>query len=182
VLEEALAWADGVLVGAATLRAHGTTCLIRQPQLLAQRQAEGRPPQPTAVVVSRHGQLDPALPFFSQPLQRWLLAPAEVVAAADHGFADRLPLVCWPQALTQLAQAGLRRLVLLGGAQLASQLLAAELVQELQLTLVPQLLGGAQLWWPATAPWPPAGAHGWELLEHRPLGDSELLLRYRRSS
>ena len=30
VLEEVLAWADGCLIGARTLRVHGTTCLILQ--------------------------------------------------------------------------------------------------------------------------------------------------------
>ena len=70
VLEEALAWADACLIGARTLRLHGSTCLVRQPDLLEQRSRQGRPPQPAAVVVSRSGSLDPSLCFFSQPLQR----------------------------------------------------------------------------------------------------------------
>ena len=73
VLEEALAWADAVLIGARTLRLHGSTCLIHRPELLEQRRRAGRSPQPMAIVVSRSGQLDPALPFFRQPLRRGLL-------------------------------------------------------------------------------------------------------------
>lgn len=75
MLEEALAWADGCLIGARTLRLHGNTCLIRRPELLEQRRRAGRSPQPIAIVVSRSGQLDPALPFFGQPLRRGLLWP-----------------------------------------------------------------------------------------------------------
>ena len=37
VLEEALAWADGCLIGAETLRLHGSTCIIHGADLLADR-------------------------------------------------------------------------------------------------------------------------------------------------
>ena len=42
-LEEALAWADGTLIGAETVRRHGSTCLIHGPDLLAQLQASEAP-------------------------------------------------------------------------------------------------------------------------------------------
>lgn len=174
VLEESLAWADGALIGARTLRLHGTTCLIHRPDLLDQRRAEGRIDQPVALVVSRGGGLDPALPFFHQPLRRWLLAPE---GTHDAGFARSLPLEPWPRLLARLAELGLERLVLLGGAQLAASLLAQNLVEELQLTLCPRLLGGSHLWLPSGVALPPAD---WQWIESRPLGGGELLLRYRR--
>ena len=89
VLEASLAWADGCLIGARTLRVHGTTCLIREPGLLARRATQGRSPQPLAVVVSRSGHLAPTLPFFSQPLRRWLLqaaGPAPLLLPVPPGF------------------------------------------------------------------------------------------------
>jgi 5-amino-6-(5-phosphoribosylamino)uracil reductase len=180
VLEEALAWADGALIGGRTLRLHGTTCQIRAEDLLEQRRLQGRAPQPTALVVSRTGQFDPALRFFQQPLPRALLAPPPVLAAGvPPGFSAAWPLGPWPQALAALAAAGLQRLVLLGGAELAGALLQAELVQELQLTLCPQLLGGAHNWLPAAAVLAP---NRWQLLEQRELAGQELLLRYGRLS
>jgi len=178
-LEEALAWADGCLIGGRTLRLHGCTCLIREPGLLALRQRQGRPPQPAAVVVSRSGRFEPQLRFFAQPLQRWLLLPPPVPLQAPAGFAAVQPLDAWPAALAALAAAGLRRLVLLGGAELAASLLALQLVDQLQLTLCPQLLGGVHSWLPAGVAVP---AQGWQLLEQRPLGGDELLLRYGRRS
>ncbi len=176
-LEEALAWADACLIGARTLRLHGCTCLIRRPELLEQRRRDGRPEQPLAVVVSRSGRLDPALPFFSQPLRRGLLAPPLQPGTPAPGFESRWSLGSWPGALAALAASGLDRIVLLGGAQLAGSLLALDLVSDLQLTLCPLLLGGPHTWSPAGVALP-AGA--WELREQRPLGDGELLLRYRR--
>jgi 5-amino-6-(5-phosphoribosylamino)uracil reductase len=181
-LEEALAWADAVLVGAETLRLHGSTCLIHQSDLLEGRTAAGRQPQPVAVAVSRSGRFPPHLPFFRQPLERWLLAPPASPAATGPvlaGFRRRLSLESWGVALAGLAAAGLEHLVVLGGAVLAADLLAADRVQELQLTLCPRLLGGQHTWLPGAGPLPGAGA--WRLLESRSLGGDELLLRYGRA-
>jgi rhamnosyl/mannosyltransferase len=85
-LEEALAWADGCLIGAETLRCHGSTCLIRAPHLLAQRAASGRAEQPVAVVVSRSNDISPILHFWRQPLQRWLLARADAVIVTSPPY------------------------------------------------------------------------------------------------
>jgi 5-amino-6-(5-phosphoribosylamino)uracil reductase len=176
VLEEALAWADGCLIGAETLRRHGTTCLIHAPQLLAQRAAAGRGDQPVAVVVSRSAAIPAELPFWRQPLQRWLLAPAGAPEALT--FDRRLSLDGgWPSALEALADRGLERLVVLGGAALAGSLLTAGWIDELQLTLCPRLLGGPHSWVPLQAA---LKAGAWRLEEHRRLEGDELLLRYRR--
>jgi len=178
VLEEALAWADGVLIGAETLRRHGSTCLIHQPDLLARRRSQGRQPQPHALVLSRTGLLPAELPFWRQPLQRWWLRPLDVGTSEAAGrFHRQLPFESLQRLRQQLAALGLARLVLLGGADLASQWLAAGLVDELQLTLCPLLLGGAHCWCPADS-LPAQGR--WRLLEQRPLEGDELLLRYGR--
>ncbi len=181
VLEEALAWADAALVGAETLRRHGSTCLIHRPSLLEARRRQGRSLQPIAIAVSRSGRLPAALPFFSQPLVRWLLQPAsEPPAEPVVGFERHLPLRSWGQALEALGGLGLRRLVVLGGAQLVSSLAAEDLLDELQLTVCPRLLGGSHGWLPAEARVAPRARAGWRLVEHRALPGDELLLRWRR--
>ena len=198
VLEESLAWADACLIGAETLRRHGTTCLIRDADLLRQRQ--GRTPQPLAIAVSRGRSLPGDLRFFQQPLRRWLLtlaasggidapgAAAGVSRQLDCGQAESSPsgFEChlhgrdWTEALTALATAGLERVVVLGGATLAGSLVAEGLLDELQLSLCPVLLGGPHGWLPAAVvpgqqPW------RWQLGEQRLLESGELLLRYRRA-
>ncbi len=181
VLEEALAWADAALVGAETLRRHGSTCLIHRPALVEDRRCQGRSPQPIAIAVSRSGRLPAALPFFHQPLQRWLLQAAPLPPAAPAaGFERRLPLQGWGQALEALEGLGQRRIVVLGGAQLAASLAAEDLLDELQLTVCPRLLGGAHGWLPAEARVAPQARAGWRLVEHRALPGDELLLRWRR--
>ena len=179
-LEHALAWGDACLIGAGTLRAHQCTCLIRNPQLLEQRRREGRTEQPVAVVVSRSPDFPQDWLFFRQPLQRLLLSPAPVEA----GFERWIPLgESWPQRLAALGSAGMQRLVLLGGASLAADLLAADCVDALQLTLVPQILGGANNWLPSNCPSLPEGltqSEAWGVEGAEPLGGGEWLLRYRR--
>ena len=209
VLEEALAWADGALIGAETLRRHGTTCLIHGRDLLQSRQQRGLAPQPHALVVSRSGRLPAELPFFRQPLQRWLLlassselspgAPAAAVAALgqdgagvvmeldhfDHpasagGFERLLPLPDWDRGLRALAAAGLQRLVVLGGAALAGSLLAEDRLDALQLTVAPLLLGGPHTWLAPQWPLPVDLRRGWSLQEQRLLEGGEVMLSYRR--
>ena len=179
-LEQALAWADACLIGAGTLRAHRCTCLIRNPELLKQRRQEGRPEQPTAVVVSRSPDFSQDWLFFRQPLHRWLLAPAPVEA----GFERWIPLAeSWPQRLEALGSAGIQRLVLLGGANLAADLLAADCVDALQLTLVPRLLGGGNTWLPSACSDLPEALtqpEAWDAELAEPLGGGEWLLHYRR--
>lgn len=242
VLEEALAWSDGALLGAETLRRHGSTCLIHAPDLLERRIQRGLATQPLALVASRSGRLPAGLPFFSQPVERWLLlqkAPAEepptepllappvectgavpgalgprgsaeampevawqkgeallsgdaaplgagnsVARPAVHpaGFARVLSMEGWEMALRQLASTGLQRLVVLGGAALAASLLAEDLLDELQLTFCPQLLGGAYTWLGPTALVPAPARGGWRLLEQRRLEGDELMLRYGRAA
>lgn len=178
-LEEALCWADAVVLGAQTLRLHGTSCLIHAPDLLQQRHQKGFPPQPKVIVWSRGGEISPELPFFRQPLERWLLraAPGDLSPDAEvPGFSRILPFHTWTETLEQLV--GLQRVVALGGAQLVASLMAAAVVDEIQLTLCPTLLGGSHLWLPAQATGD--GSVRWALLEHRALAGGELLLHYER--
>jgi 5-amino-6-(5-phosphoribosylamino)uracil reductase len=75
-----------------------------------------------------------------------------------------------------LAAEGVKNLLLLGGAELTASLMAAGVVDELQLTLCPLLLGGKQHWLPPNFELP---TQSWQLLETRELGASELLVRYK---
>ena len=182
VLEQALAWADAVLIGAGTLRAHRCTCVIHEPQLLAQREQEGRPLQPTALVVSRHPDFGLEWPFFQQALERQLLTPDRI--SVDGFSAIHRLQPSWETTLVELAALGFHRLVLLGGAGLCASLLEADQVDELQLTLSPCLLGGRFSWIPSegcSMPLALSQPDAWTLLSADRLSGNELLVRYGRS-
>ena len=186
-LEQQVALVDGVLLGAGTLRAYGTTLRVVQPELLAQRQQHGKTPQPVQIVCSRSGVIDPQLPFFRQPVPRWLLTTAAGARQWQDGEAFERLLVVetatgdidWRSAFCQLWASGCHRLAVLGGGTLVASLLEANLLDEFWLTVCPLLLGGAK------APTPIDGtglmadlAPHLELLEVTAIGD-EVFLHYK---
>ena len=188
VLEQALAWADGCLMGAGTLRAHHCTCLIRESGLLEERAKAQRSLQPTACVVNRSATptFPEEWPFFQQPLERWLLHGERAAApsATPAGFSQGLAMgTTWQETLDQLAAQGMQRLVLLGGASLVASCLRDDAVDELQLTLTPRVVGGAHSWVPFDAAGLPpalASSDAWSLEGTERLQDDELVVRYRR--
>ena len=186
-LEESLAWADGALIGGGTLRAHRTTCLIHSKKLLDKRQLEGRPKQPIAVVVSSQKGFSNNWPFFYQPIERWLLSREEpsINCPNSENYARKFKLdEDWSTTLQKLQKAGLSRLVLLGGAYLIGSFLEDDLIDELQLTLIPKILGGDHGWVPKGIKNLPSklwASNAWHLKENKCLGENELLLRYLRN-
>ena len=181
VLEEALTKTDAVLIGAGTLRAHRCTCLIRDPVLVQQRLDQGRSAQPHAVLVSNESAFPEDWPFFRQPLSRWLIAP---IPPQSRGFDRWIPAVeGWPSRLAALHEEGVLNLTLLGGAQLAADLLQQDCVDALQLTMTPRLLGGDKTWVPTTGSYLPdclGSPNAWSCASVEILEDQEVLLRYER--
>lgn len=147
------AHADAILVGAGTARAEGYRAVDLAPWQSAVRAAEGMGGHPALVIVSRRLDVDPAV---ARPV-RGPGGPVLVItterAAADRGRrlreagvevvglgADDVDLARLPG---ELADRGLRRVVCEGGPQLHRDLLAADLVDELSLTLAPRVVGGS---------------------------------------
>lgn len=152
-LEQQISLADGVLFGAATLRSYGTTMSVSDPILLNQRRKRSQPPQPIQIVVSASGNLDPQLRFFQQPVPRWLLtvpsgakswrsqAGFERILVISH-TSEHKSTIDWSSAFIQLQELGLEKLAILGGGELVASLLAADLINELWLTICPFIFGG----------------------------------------
>lgn len=146
-LERQVAQADGVLFGAETLRAYGTTLLVKDLGLLQQREQQGKPPQPVQIVCSGSGDLNPQFPFFRQPVPRWLLT----TEAGAQRWSDRPEFQQvfsfeqspdWQSILGQFGQLGLETLIISGGGGLIAALLEADLIDEFWLTICPLILGG----------------------------------------
>ncbi|MFQ3583452.1 MAG: dihydrofolate reductase family protein [Cyanobacteriota bacterium] len=182
-LETQAAQQQALIMGAATLRAYGTSLRIRDPELLRQRTAQGLPPQPLTIICSASGQIPPDLPFFRQPLTRWLwTTPAGAqVWSPGSSFEEVWVAPDWdlPARLLRLKSLGLEQVGVLGGGRLLGAFLQAQALDELWVTLAPVLLSGY--------PDPPASIEGWQLqgspprlrlLECHP-GSVELFLRYR---
>jgi riboflavin biosynthesis pyrimidine reductase len=146
--------ADVVLVGAGTARVEGYGALTVTDDLSAWRLAHGLPAHPVMALVSRSLDLDPAGDIFSKAPTRPLVftvpeAPtdarsrlAEVATVIDAAGSD--PARVDPGAVRDaLVARGLGQVLCEGGPTLFGDLIAADLVDELCLTLSPVLEGGA---------------------------------------
>lgn len=145
--------ADVILAGAGTVRDEGYRGARTSPELRARRRDRGQSEVPPIAVVTSCADLDPGSALFTDttvpPLilttteaaararQRLGSAGAEVVAAS----ADDPAAVDTDTMLAALADRGLVRVLCEGGPGLFGTLLDADRVDELCLSLAPQLAG-----------------------------------------
>ena len=176
---------DVILVAAGTARAEA----YGPPRTSAERQAarlhRGQSAKPRMALVTRSLDLDPSTTLFTEATEPPLIfttddAPsdrvrsfdgrAEVVGVGDHG-------VDLNRALAHLHAIGARTVLVEGGPSLNGQLTEADLVDEVNVSLSPILVGGdsaRMVHGTAAAPLPMALEHLWEQ-------DGLLFARYCRS-
>ncbi|HMK97917.1 MAG TPA: dihydrofolate reductase family protein, partial [Acidimicrobiales bacterium] len=141
--------ADVILVGAGTVRVerYGPPSLPEGLQRL--RVSRGQPPLPLIAIVSQSGDLDWSSKLFTEGERKPIvITPGNASAVAlqkARGAADVLTTgagsVDLAAALIALGREGVRHVVCEGGPTLNTSLAAAGLVDELCLTLSPQLAG-----------------------------------------
>jgi len=176
---------DAVIVGAGTVRIEGYGPLRVSDESATWRATHGMREHPTFVIVTRSLRLDPGSRIFTDAPVRPVIVTtasqenavararfddvADVIAAGD----DTVDLSA---ALDALRARGLTRLLCEGGPSLFGALLASDLVDELCLTVAPQLNSGDARRIVDGAPEHPRPMRLVEVLT----SGSELLLRYRR--
>lgn len=142
---------DAVMVGIGTVLADDPSLTVKDPALIAAREAEGRGPHPVRVVVDSHARtpLDASV-LHRGPGPRVVAvseaAPAERRAAlAEHARVivagrDQVDLA---RLLEELHSLGIRRLMVEGGGTLIGALATARLVDELYVYVGNMIIGGA---------------------------------------
>ena len=152
MLLELRAIADAVLIGTGTLRAEGYARLVGSAERRARREAAGLAGDPAAVLLSRSLELPWDAGLFADPDQPVLIytgadAPAEGAGGVPHTTAPvevvRLERAEPAAMLADLRARGIAALLTEGGPTLNSALLGAGLVDELFLTIAPQITGEA---------------------------------------
>jgi riboflavin-specific deaminase-like protein len=148
-VDELRAASDAILVGAQTIRADDPRLLVKSAARRQRRVAAGLPASPRRVTLSGSGDLDPRSRFFAAESGPPLVY---VPAAAAAGLAERLSgvavVIAAPAGggegglnlgwlLADLADRGIGRLMVEGGATVLARLLAAGLADEFRLAVAP---------------------------------------------
>jgi 5-amino-6-(5-phosphoribosylamino)uracil reductase len=174
---------DAILVGAGTVRRDDPRLLVRSADRRAARVDRGLPPTPLRVTVTRSGDLDPLARIFAAPGSGTLVyAPATAVGRLASrlgdcaGVVDVGPEPDLTMVLADLHRRGVGRLMVEGGGRVLSQVLAADLADELQLVVAPVFVGdrGAPRFVEPGA-YPFSAPRRARLAEVRQVGDAALL-------
>lgn len=148
VFETLRAWSDVVLIGAGTARTERYTRLTHNGDATTAR----RPGGPLLAIVSASGRVDTDRIFSADGGDPLLLTCRSADDAAVRKFTDRAGddrlIICGddavdlPAAVDELTARGLTRILSEGGPHLLGELLAAGLVDELDLTIGLSACGG----------------------------------------
>lgn len=146
------ALADVIVVGAETVRQEGYRPARARAEFAAARQAAGQGAAPAIAIVTAGLDLDFSLPLFTSPLVPTMIltgataAPDRVAAAEKAGarvvVAGEGMAVDPARAVRALADLGHTRQLTEGGPRLLGQLVAADVLDELCLTVSPMLSAG----------------------------------------
>ena len=170
--------ADAVLVGPGTIRVEGYGRLCGD-ERRARRAAAGQAPDPPLVIFSRRFDVPWDASLFEaaeQPVLIYTAVPGAVPDVAAPVEVVLLEPYTSAAALADLRARGVRALLSEGGPTLFRGLLADGLVDELFLTLSPEIVGGEER---RLIPGPPLDPVIEMSLEWVLEADGELFLRYR---
>lgn len=153
-VDEVRAGSDAILVGAGTIRRDNPALLVRSSARRSARVAHGLPVSPARVTITSSGDLDPAARFFTAGEgARLIYVPdteqdriqGELGGVGDGeagieviGAGDPLSIRA---VLADLADRGVRRLMVEGGGTVLAQFLAEGLADELDLVVAPVFVG-----------------------------------------
>lgn len=142
--------ADAVLVGAGTVRAENYNPLRVGPERQAWRRSEGLPEQPVLAIVSSRLELDPSHRALAEaPVRPIVITHASAPADRRTALSNVADVVIAGEyevdpaaALAELNARGFAQVLCEGGPALLGSVIAADLLDELCLSISPLLIGG----------------------------------------
>ena len=148
IFSEVRRLADAVLVGAGTIRAERYNPMKARPEYQAARTAAGMKSAPVVVIVSRSLDLPWQDPLFHESAQQPIVltgahdpSSSELKRAHAHADVQQIPDLEASTIIGAVHARGLSRIVCEGGPTLLTQMAAADLIDEYDITLAPILAG-----------------------------------------
>jgi 5-amino-6-(5-phosphoribosylamino)uracil reductase len=142
------AGSDAILVGARTVRRDNPRLLVRSIARQTRRETEGLTHSPWKVTVTASGELDPKAAFFTAgDTTKLVYCPTSQAERIRRRVGHAALVVGLGRGVTMtdlvadLADRGIRELMVEGGGNVHTQFLAANLVDELHLAVAPFFVG-----------------------------------------
>lgn len=140
---------DAVIVGAGTARTEGYSQVIIRESLEQLRAAQDRTQPPALVVVTRTANLDPGNKMFTHAIVPTIVITSESAPPSARAALSEVAdvVLCGKDdvdlaiMVSRLAERGFERLLCEGGPRLFADLIKAELVDDVCLTISPLLVG-----------------------------------------
>lgn len=179
---------DVLVAGSGTVLAEGYGPLVLSSERMAWRRAQGLPEVPRMAIISRTlSQLDPSSGIFAEaPRRPILIVPRDLPERRIEPFREAADVietgtgtVDYRLAMTVLRERGLRQILCEGGPHVFGELIAADLADELDLTISPLLVGPGPI---RIAEGPSINAARRLELRHVLEAGGNLILRYLRGS
>ena len=184
-VDQLRAESDAVMVGASTVRRDDPRLLVRSEERRMLRLASGLSSSPAKVTVTCSGDLPATSAFFcAGDVEKLVYCPKATESRVRRELSEVATViglgeqVTMPEVADDLAERGVRRLMIEGGGQVHTQFLIENLVDELQLVIAPFFVGESRaprFVGEGRFPW--TAARRAELAETRRIGDV-VLLRY----
>ncbi|WP_395655952.1 RibD family protein [Nocardioides sp.] len=150
-VDEVRAGCDAILVGATTVRNDDPRLLVRRADRRMERVARGLKPSPVKVTVTCGAELDPHGRFFTTgDAEKLVYCPSSSGRTARSRLGsvatvvDDAPRVSMRGLSADLAERGVRRLMVEGGGTIHTQFLAEDVADELQLVVAPFFVGDSR--------------------------------------
>ncbi|MCW3493142.1 RibD family protein [Microbacterium sp. SSM24] len=176
---------DAIMVGASTVRRDNPRLLVRSERRRMLRRAAGRAETPVKVTVTASGDLSPESAFFTQgDVEKIVYCPRGDSARISRALGSVATVTALGDQVTMaavaddLAERGIRRLMVEGGGRMHTQFLVEDVADELQLVIAPFFVGESQaprFVGEGRFPW--NASRRARLTETRPIADV-VLLRY----
>jgi 5-amino-6-(5-phosphoribosylamino)uracil reductase len=150
-VDEVRASCDAIMVGAVTVRTDNPRLLVRSQARRDEREARGLTASPMKVTVTERGDLDADSNFFATgDVEKLVYTPRPRVPDARARLGPVATIVDGGRRVRMrrlsedLADRGVRRLIVEGGGVVHTQFLADDLVDELQLVVAPLFVGDSR--------------------------------------
>ena len=146
LLNKSLNKVDATLFGSGTLKAHQSTFLIRKKHFLKNRQ-EISVNQPISIIAGNSKNFSKSWKYFNQPIKRWLISSDKNIKDSKFNFDKTLFYQnSWLHTLNILEKEGIKKIALLGGAKLIQSFFKEDLIDEIKITICPNVIGGQYTW------------------------------------